>query len=88
MGRRYILPENLFGENAGGIERVKRLQVYAKIEGTNVYLNSGFIELYSSISILSYFYFLTGDSVQNKGFKRRKTLANYDTSLVPGDFHS
>ena len=37
--------QNLLGENAGGIERVRKIQVYAEIKGTNAYLNSGFIEL-------------------------------------------
>ena len=45
MGRRDFLPENSLGENAGGNERVKEIWVHAKIQGTNVYFNSGFIEL-------------------------------------------
>ena len=45
MGRRYFLPENSLGENAWGIERVKKIQFYAERQGTNVYLNSEFIEM-------------------------------------------
>ena len=44
MGWRDFLPENSLGENAGGIERVKKIQVYAEGKRTNVYLNSGVIE--------------------------------------------
>ena len=40
-----FLPKNSLGENVGGIERVKEIQVYAERKGTNVYLNSRFIEL-------------------------------------------
>ena len=44
MGRRYFLPKNSLGENAGGNERAKEIQVYAERKGTNVYFNSGIIE--------------------------------------------
>ena len=45
MGRRYFLPENALGENVGGFERVKKIKVYAKRQGKNVYFNSRVIDL-------------------------------------------
>ena len=45
MVRRDFIPIKSLGENAGGIERVKEIQVYAERQGTNVFLKSGFIEL-------------------------------------------
>ena len=53
MDQRDFLLENSLGENAGEIERVKKIEVYAEIQGTNVYLNSRVIDMYSSISIIS-----------------------------------
>ena len=45
MGRKYFLPKKYLGENVGGIERVKKIRVYAERKGTNAYLNSRFVEL-------------------------------------------
>ena len=45
MGWRDFLPENSLRENAGGNERVKEIEVYAKRQWTDAYFNSRIIEL-------------------------------------------
>ena len=83
-----MILENLLGEVIRGVQRVKKIQVYAKEKGANVYLNSRTVELKNLITFLLCIYFWEDDSVQYQGSERWEALLDSVNLLVLGYFYS